>query len=135
MKRLLAGLLLAGLLIAIFPAAAPVSAATAISVTPASAPPGATVRFTGTVAFIGNRYELYWDSISPANLLTSGSTLTSAVSAEFTVPETARGPHGVFMQDIDDRTQSRVCLSVIGDQLFLHSAAARSSAPLVPPFL
>jgi hypothetical protein len=74
---------------------------------------GDLARFTGLVDYPGDRYELYWESIGPGNLIASGTTVTSAVSAEFTVPEAPRGAHTVVLKDLDDSSIASATMTVL----------------------
>ena len=50
----------------------PASAASkAVGISPPAARVGDLVRFTGLVDYPGDRYELYWESIGPGNLIAS----------------------------------------------------------------
>jgi hypothetical protein len=112
-RKVFIGLALLGLISMSLPVIPAAGAATAIGISPAQARVGESVRFTGTVDYAGDRYELYWESISPANLLARGTTVTTAATIEFTVPEAPRGTHTVILKDLDDNSTASATMTIL----------------------
>lgn len=112
-RKVFIGLVLLSLISMSLPVLPAAGAATAIGITPPQARVGDSVRFTGTVDYAGDRCELYWGSISPANLLARVTTVTTAASIEFTVPEAPRGTHTVILKNLEDNSTASTTMTVL----------------------
>ncbi|MEW6143374.1 MAG: IPT/TIG domain-containing protein [Chloroflexota bacterium] len=112
-RKAVIGLILFSLISMSLPVLPVAGAATAIGISPSQARVGESVRFTGSVDYAGDRYELYWESIIPANLLARGVTVTTAASIEFTVPEAPRGAHTVILKDLEDNSTASTTLTIL----------------------
>jgi hypothetical protein len=97
----------------LLPFSVPAGATNVIGINPNSGRVGQSISFTGLVNYPGDRFELYWNSVAPANLLLKGTTVTSAASADFIVPEAPRAKYNIVFLDVDDQTQASSSFSVL----------------------
>lgn len=103
-RRILAAILVVALSL---PLANAVMAADIISVLlyPNSARPGEVIKITSQVAIPGNDYEIYWDGQDKSNVVLTGTTVSSVVTADLVVPEAARGVHRIYVRDVQGVSQ------------------------------